>query len=63
MAARPRASRKTPGRSRSGTGGSGVAGGFRGKRIFISRKSFLSLKNSNKSILTPKIVKPFPESF
>jgi hypothetical protein len=38
-------------------------GFVRGKRIFISRKSFLSLKNPNKSILTLKIVKPFPESF
>jgi hypothetical protein len=63
MAARPHASRKAPGRTRSGTGGSGVAGGFKGKAYFISRKSFLSLKNPNKSILTPKIVKPFPESF
>jgi hypothetical protein len=38
-------------------------GFLREKRIFISRKSFLSLKNPNKSILTLKIVKPFPESF
>jgi hypothetical protein len=35
----------------------------KGKCIFISRKSFLSLKTPNKSILTLKIVKPFPESF
>jgi hypothetical protein len=38
-------------------------GFLRVKPIFISRKSFLSLKNPNQSILTPKIVKPFPESF
>jgi hypothetical protein len=38
-------------------------GDFKGKAYFISRKSFLSLKNPSKSILTPKIVKSFPESF
>jgi hypothetical protein len=63
MAARPHASRQAPGRNRSEFGGSGVAGGFKGKRIFISRKKFLSLKNPSKSILTPKIMKPFPENF
>jgi hypothetical protein len=62
MAARPHASRQAPGRNRSRFGGSGVAGGV-GKHIFISRKSFLSLKNPSKSILTPKIMKPFPENF
>jgi hypothetical protein len=36
---------------------------LREKTYFISGKSFLSLKNPSKSILTPKIVKSFPESF
>jgi hypothetical protein len=63
MAARPHASRQAPGLNRSGFGGSGVARGVKGKRIFISRKSFLSLRNPSKSILTPKIMKPFPENF
>jgi hypothetical protein len=38
-------------------------GDFGGKMYFISRKSFLPLENPRKSILTPKIVKPFPENF
>jgi hypothetical protein len=38
MAARPHASRKAPGRSRSGNGGSGVAGVFKGKMYFYFQK-------------------------
>jgi hypothetical protein len=37
---------------------------LRGVLIYlISRKWLFPLKNPRKSILTPKIVKPFPENF
>jgi hypothetical protein len=63
MSAQPRAGRREPGRIRSGFGGSGVAEVvLRGERIFFSRNPIFPLKNPSKSILTPKIVKPFPEN-
>jgi hypothetical protein len=36
---------------------------LRDERIFFSRKLIFPSKNPSKSIFTPKIVKPFPESF
>jgi hypothetical protein len=63
MAAQPRAGRRGPGSIRSDFGGSGVAEVvLRGERIFFSRNPIFPLKNPNKSILTPKIVKPFPKN-
>jgi hypothetical protein len=45
--------------------GSGVAGSVLGgvKRILIFRNPISSLKTPSKSVLTLKIVKPFPEIF
>jgi hypothetical protein len=63
MAAQPHAGHREPGRNRFSFGGSGVAEGIlRGLTYFNSRKHIFSSKNPSKSILTPKIVKPFPEN-
>jgi hypothetical protein len=40
-----------------------VAGVFKGENVFLFQKTYFSLKNPSKSILTPKIVKPLPKNF
>jgi hypothetical protein len=63
MASQPRAGRRVPSRTRDPGIPCGwvCIGGF--LTYFNFRKHIFPLKNPTKSILNPKIVKPFPENF
>jgi hypothetical protein len=64
LGTQPHAGRREPAAADPVSGDPVWLGCFKGKNVFlITENAFFSWKNHSKSILSPKITKPFPENF